>query len=495
MGLIKDFIKKRQKKNSRPVKQKGYNAAAISRLTNDWPATIQSPAALLQPHLRTLRGRSRYLMRNSDYAKRFLYLCKQNVVGHQGIGLQVRSKDAGGQLDKGANDMLEAAFRDWGKAGSCSVCGKLSWIDCQKMFLETVASDGEVIVKPIKGWHKNKYGFALQFVEADHLDEYYNFPMRDGYEIRLGVKFDEWGRPVSYPLLRNHPGETMHVATNQGAKYDWVDAENIIHKFIVERTKQPRGVPWMVSPMLRMKILDGYENAELIAARTAASKMGFFTSPDGDGYTGDDQDDDGVTITEAEPGLFEQLPAGVGFESWTPDHPTTAFDAFTKRILRGIASGLNVSYVSLANDLQGVNYSSIRQGALEERDAWRMLQTWLIEHFCQRVWEAWLLMALTTGAVNLPIGKMEKFNDVIWRPRGWQWVDPLKEGKANENAVKAGSKSLQDVASEQGRDINDIFEQIKHEKELAADLGLNLTVFPPKEKDENFIKEVKTTND
>ena len=47
----------------------------------------------------------------------------------------------------------------------------------------------------------------------------------------------------------------------------------------------------MAAALTRLKMLDGYEEAELVAARTAASKMGFFTSPDGDGYSGVDIED------------------------------------------------------------------------------------------------------------------------------------------------------------------------------------------------------------
>ena len=79
--------------------------------------------------------------------------------------------------------------------------------------------------------------------------------------------------------------------------------------------------------------------------------MGFFTSPDGDGFTGDDYDPQ-APIMEAEPGTFTQLPAGMSFEAFDPAHPTTAFAEFEKAILRSISSGLGVSYVSLSNNLR-----------------------------------------------------------------------------------------------------------------------------------------------
>ena len=243
---------------------------------------------------------------------------------------------------------------------------------------------------------------------------------------------------------------------------------------MVNRPNQVRGIPWAVTAMSRLHMLGAYEQSELVAARVASAKMGFFTSPDSEGYVGEDVMDGYTPILEAEPGSFEQLPAGMDFKSFDPDHPTTAFKDFEKAMLRGISSGLNVSYASLSNDLESVNYSSIRQGSLDERDHWRSAQRWLIDHFCRPIFEVWLDEALARQAVALPVRKRDKWLKVDWHPRGWQWIDPQKEVSANIDAVKNGFKSLADVMAEQGRDPLDTLSQLAAEKELADAMGLNL---------------------
>ena len=60
----------------------------------------------------------------------------------------------------------------------------------------------------------------------------------------------------------------------------------MLHVFLPERAHQTRGVPMLATAIGALKMLHGYREAELVAARVAASKMGFITSPDGDGYTG-----------------------------------------------------------------------------------------------------------------------------------------------------------------------------------------------------------------
>lgn len=235
----------------------------------------------------------------------------------------------------------------------------------------------------------------------------------------------------------------------------------------------------MVTALGRLKMLDGYEEAELVAARVAAAKMGFFVSPDGEEYTGDDTEDDYTPITEAAPGSFEQLPAGMDFKAFDPDHPTTAFPDFEKAILRGIASGLNISYVSLSNNLEGVSYSSIRQGVMEDRDHFQMLQQFMINHFVRPVFRAWLLMAMTTGAVPLPIAKYAKFADsALFVPRGFGWVDPQREIQSQVLGLENGIMTLQDIAAHQGRDVEEVFEQIERERELAKQYGIQLAFEP-----------------
>jgi lambda family phage portal protein len=215
-----------------------------------------------------------------------------------------------------------------------------------------------------------------------------------------------------------------------------------------------------------------------LAVNKAGADLGIADFADIAGQ-GEALEDEFQPIMEAEPGTFESLPYGTEFQEWSPDHPANAYEPYVLSVLRGAASGLGVSYTSLANDLRSVSYSSIRQGTIEERDHWRALQAWVVEHFCAPVFERWLEASLrAVDLLPLPFSKFEKFNAAIWRPRGWPWVDPLKEVKAQKEAVTNGFKSLQDVAAEGGVDIEDVFEALSQEKELAQSYGLNLASLP-----------------
>ena len=460
-----------EKKTPAP-RRRAFSAAALNRLTNDWATQPQTADAELLPELKTLRARSRNLANNNDYARRFISMAKTNVIGGKGIILQNKAKKANGEYDSGANQKIEEAWGEWGKMGSCTSCGCLTWVGVQQMVFEAVARDGECLIIKVAD-RTNPYGFTLQIIESDHLDEDLNRARSErANEIRGGIELNRQGRPIAYHLFEDHPGGSPQVYTKRA--YRRLPASAVIHVFRKERASQTRGVPWLATPGLRLKMLDGYEEAELVAARTAAAKMGFFTSQDGESYVGDDLEDDYTPITEAEPGTFEQLPQGMDFKTFDPEHPVSAFADFEKAILRGVASGLNVSYVSLANDLEGVSYSSIRQGELADRDNWRLLQQWFIDQFIMPVYDSWVQYALMSGKIAISADRFNRLNVPTWQARGWQWVDPAKEIKASAEAVNNRLKTRTAIAGEQGEDIEDIFETLAKEQKLADKYGLIL---------------------
>ena len=105
----------------------------------------------------------------------------------------------------------------------------------------------------------------------------------------------------------------------------------------------------------------------------------------------------------------------------------------------------------------------------------------MIEHLCQPVFERWLETSLTTGFIPLPPGKFDKFNSAVWRPRGWEWVDPSAESEAAQEDVSNCFKSIYDIAAERGVDFDDVIEANREAKAKAEAAGLIIPAFTPKE--------------
>lgn len=458
------------------VARRNYHAASTSRLFADFMSSSGSADAELKPNLVLMRNRSRELARNDVYTRRYLNLMKTNVIGDNGMTLQVKARNLNGALDGIGNDIIEQAWFEFGRKGNCTADGRMSWVDLQKYCVEAVKRDGEAFFQIIRN-RNFKHGIAFKPIEADLIDEQKNERLRNGSQIRMGVEIDEFERPIAYWVRQKHPGDydfnTLGLTNSVR-----VPADRIIHVYKQLRAGQTRGEPAMAPAISQIKMLNAHREAELVASRMAASKMGFFTSDTGEDAPADDYDNS-VPIIDAEPGTFHQLPAGVDFKPFDPTHPATAFSDFQKGILRGLASGLGVSYASLSNDLEGTSYSSIRQGALEERDAYKDEQQFFRDHFVFPAYAAWLRHVMDFGLINIPSTRFDKFyNASTFRARGWQWVDPLKEINASVMAMHNGIMSMQDVSGQYGRDIEETFSQWQRDKEVAANYGLELAFEP-----------------
>ena len=466
--------------NTTPQKKqtfkRSYSGASTGRLFADFVTASTSADAEIKDNIRILRDRARELARNDSYISRYLNLMVSNVIGKHGVRISSKSRNDNGSLDLAANQLIERSWKEWSKLGNCTANGRLSFLDCQKIFIESLCRDGEVLIRKIKS-NDSPFGFTLQFLEADHLDESKNgFNKSTGNRIKMGVEVNKHDKPVAYHLFKEHPYDRTYMGNIEHIR---VPADEIIHAYLPQRAEQTRGISLIATAMANVKMLNGYLEAEIVAARVGASKMGFFTSSDGDGYVGDGYENEFNPTMNAQAGVFEQLPSGMDFKAFDPTHPTSAFDSFTTSVLRSIASGLNISYHSLSNDLTSVNYSSIRQGALEDRSMYMIYQQFVIEHFINPVFQSWLEMAISTGYINLPMGKFDKFsNSVNFIPRSFSWIDPLKEMQANVVGLQNGTLTYADISASYGRDTEELFEQHQKEIELAKQYNIEIAYQP-----------------
>jgi lambda family phage portal protein len=464
--------------NKKPKRRfiRSYSGASTGRLFADFVTSSSSADAEIKDNIRILRDRARELARNDSYIARYLNLMVSNVIGKHGVRISSKSRNDNGSLDLAANQLIEKSWKEWQEIGNCTTNGRLSFLDCQKIFIESLCRDGEVLIRKIKA-PDSPFGFQLQFLEADHLDENKNETLKSGNKIKMGVEVDKYDKPVAYWLFKDHPYDRTYASMTEHIR---VPADQIIHAYLPARAEQTRGVSLVATAMANVKQLNAYLEAEIVGARVGASKMGFFTSPDGDGYVGDGQYEDTFNPTmNAQAGVFEQLPAGMDFKAFDPNHPNSAFESFTTSVLRSIASGLNISYHSLSNDLSSVNYSSIRQGSLEDRSMYQIYQQFVIEHFVNPVFQSWLEMSISTGYINLPIAKFDKFaKSVNYIPRSFAWIDPLKEMQANVIGLQNGTLTYADISASYGRDTEELFEQHQKEIELAKQYGIELAYQP-----------------
>ena len=429
-------------KGERPLNERGYIAAEVDRLTGAW-TTMQTDVNYDLKELGTLQARAREELRNNEYVRRFVGMVRNNIVGPEGVKLQVKAMTARGAPDKPLNDVVEAQWGRWGQKGVCDVTGRYTFNDLQNLVVTGLVIDGEAFVRRIRNWNGNSWGYALQFIDPARLPVSHNDADAN---IQLSIENNEWGRPVAYHIAKKLQSPVNTPFTNRRQEYERIPADQILHFYMPDLANQDRGVPALAATMRNLNMLRGYQEAELVAARQHANQVGFFErDPNAaTGFVGDGEDGIGNLYMDSEPGEWRELPAGVKANWVDPSHPNQAYKDFIKAMLRSISSGLGVNYNTLSNDLEGVNFSSLRQGALDERETWKCLQQHLKNHFLQVIYDDWLLSSLQRG--QLPTGgrpieqQREKLQRVVWQPRRWDWVDPVKNEQAHGLAIQNRTK-------------------------------------------------------
>jgi len=453
-----------------------FAAARLDRLSGDWFATASSINQELMGDLDRLRQRGRQLVNNNDYARKFVGMVQNNIVGPSGIRLQSRPEDGPGKPDKGAGDAIEKAWAEWSQA--CDVTGQLTLRDLCENIVGSLPSDGEFLVKMVRGADAgNRFNFALQVIDVDRIDTTFN-GSHAGNTVIMGVEVNAYRKPVALHLFEAHPND----GTRSSRRRVRVSTEDTIHRFKLERAEQVRGIPWMAPSMLSLHHLGAFKLSALLAAEHGANHYGFFTTPDGAApMLG--QTENGQQITTSQPGTYDTLPTGVTFQPHESRYPNETFGPFVKTTLQRIATGWRVAYHSLANDLEGVSFSSIRSGTLEERDRWAADQEWFIAVFMEPVFQAWLQTSLLSGAITLnngsalPASKIAKFKKHEWQARRWDWVDPKGDMEAKILSVKAGLISPQDLCSSMGYDFEDTLKAIAAAQALAKEYNVNLNAY------------------
>ncbi len=503
------------------------SVVGIGGLNSDWAISALSEDADVWQNIFALRSRSRDLFRTDCYFSKYREELWANVFGSEGITCRLRIKEtedrvvyasAGkefnqikgeykrfrhvysrqlaeldkrqsatiqvGDLDLYANKVIEDAWARWKRREFCTMTGALSYNEVCQLRLLSAARDGDFFLRHIRDPSANEYGYSLQLINAEWCDYFLNTKLENGNEIRMGIERDKWGRRTAYYFITRTPMDWQFGTPAMGSMgdrkvYTRIPAEEIIHYARYIDGDSTRPAPWSAPVIIKSRHLDKYEEGEVVASRVSACKVFQFTStldPSGGTGVGDRPDPTKDAEMSAEPGGSFGLPWGVEGQMLNPTHPNGNFDLFRKGMLRAWCAGMpGANYNIIANDLEGVNYSSGRLGMLDERELWKLIQKFDIEIAERPIFENWLEMSLMTGAIPLPLAKFEKFNKPIFRGRRWAWVDPLKEveGSALQVANNFISRTRVIEDSDVDADFEEIAFELAEEKMLLEELGLD----------------------
>ncbi len=234
----------------------------------------------------------------------------------------------------------------------------------------------------------------------------------------------------------------------------------------------------MAPAMVRLFLLDQYDDAELDRKKTAAMFAGFITktAPE-DPMMGEGAADlDGAAIASLEPGTMQVLLPGEDVKFSSPRR--------RRRWIRGVpipdaprGLGLAGAAVSPRDRRCAAGELFKPQAELVEfRRRIGQLQHGVMAHqLCRPIWRRWLETAVLSGALDAdPVTA----RPVQWIPPRWDWVDPLKDIQAQVLAMEAGLTSRRKVVEATGYDIEEVDRENASDAKRAADLGLTYRASP-----------------
>ena len=444
-----------------------YDASDSGRLQSRWARQNLSAEMTDRFERGIIRARARDLERNSDIMNSLIRAFRRNVTGS---GLQVRITSD----DPARNKILEEAWKRWCERGNCDVTGAQSFTALVRMLVQRKIVDGGVLI--VKRYTDQGFlPFQLQVLEVDELDITQIQPKKKGNKVAGGIEYNEWNRPQGYWITQyDIDGYTQLTPV-------YLPAEHVIFYYTKRRPSQVREMSDLAPVVTRIKDVNEFISAITIKEKISACLAAFIKRLSGT-IQGRGRDGRG---NEAEisyagkrivPGMIMELNQGDEVQTVTPPGQGADAATFLKAEQRLISSAAGLSYESTARDMSETNYSSARQGMIED-DLTYGEERELLLQVLDEIYETFViscyLKGLITGADFWD--NIRKYSGHEWVMEPKRWIDPAKEANANATMLKTGQKTFQRMCAENGKDWKQALDEMEEANRYAAERGIDLS--------------------
>lgn len=458
-----------------------YDGASRKGQLRRWMPGSYGPNVVMVESLETLRDRSRALVRNNAWAAGIIESYTANLIG-TGIRPNWNFKSTSLPLTHHQHDELKKELqRYWNLFSRYSdFDGHNDIYGLQTLVTREVMESGEcfLIKKPRSLKANIPVPLQFQVVEADFLDINYSQSLASGNQIRMGVEFNKKNQRVAYWMWKFHPNDDV-VGQNERIR---ISAKNVIHVFKPVRAGQVRGVPWLTSIMATLRMLEQYMFAELTRKQAAAMVVFWIKNMVGDdpndatrSTSESSPDDFPADMMSLNPGSTISLADNEEVDMTQPADVGANYESWVQQELRNIAVGAGVLAQHVSGDYADANKASLRAALIEFRRKCEVLQKQLITfQLCQPLVAHFMDTLNTYGLVDIP--EYSKYRadylSILWQPPRWQSVDPDKDAATTKTMLRLGLTSLSEQASMQGRDVEDLLEEIAKDQALMNKLNL-----------------------
>ncbi|RBI69901.1 phage portal protein [Roseovarius sp. TE539] len=445
----------------------GFDAGQHHRRLRGFRATRAHVNALIAASGSDITARARWLVRNNGYAVNAVESWAANTAGD---GIKPISKIS----DPARKEELQRLWLAWTDEADAE--GLTDFYGLQRRAAREVFIAGEVFfrIRPRRPEDGLAVPLQLQMLPAEMLPLEQSGTAANGNAIRQGIEFDRIGRRVAYHFLRRHPGDSTDPGL--AGALTRVPASEIIHVIDPVEGGQLRGVSKLAPAIVKLFLLDQYDDAELDRKKVAAMYAMFVTSPAPETPLAPPEDEAGDAGLEVSPGQIVRLDPGEDVTVGQPADSGATYEPFQYRTLLQISAALGIPYPYLANDMVKGNFSNSRLALIEFR---RRVSAWqhsvMVYQLCRPVYARWMDAAVLSGALALPDyeANRSRLLTADWLPTKWDWVDPLKDANAEIAQIEAGLKSRTQAIAERGYDAEQVDREIAAEHARERALGLD----------------------
>ncbi len=446
----------------------GFEAGQASRRLRHFQPSRAHLNTLIAAAGADITARARWLVRNNGYAANAIESWAGNVVGD---GIKPSSLIADAELKA----RVQRLWLDWTDDSDAE--GFTDFYGQQRRAAREVFIAGEVFFRfrPRRPDDGLMVPLQLQMIPSEMLPLSRNEQLPGGNVVRQGIEFDRIGRRVAYHFLRRHPGDVTDPGL--AGEIVRVSAAEVIHVIDPVDAGQLRGISRFAPGIVKLFLLDQYDDAELDRKKVAAMHALFITTPaPAEPFDIAESDEGGERTMDLQPGQIVMLEPGEEVQTSAPADVGQTYEPFQYRTLLQVSAALGIPYAYLSNDMLKANYSNSRLALLEFRRRIEAYQhSVMVWQICRRVWARWLDMAVMAGAIALPDYEQQRrvYLGCSWLPPKWDWVDPLKDARAEIEQIEAGLKSRTQALAERGYDADQVDAEIAADRARERQLGLS----------------------
>lgn len=468
-----------------------YTGATNKRSMQNWETNNNDANSAILDDLPILRQRCRDLYNNTPAARGAIGTINTNVIG---TGLSVRSTPDMAVLGltneqaQELSDNIGRQFKLWADSPlSCDYTRHLNFFEIQRLVSLSQQISGDVFV--LMPWVKRKgaiYDVKLQLIEADRVCNPDDLP--DDKNIAGGIEYDENGIPIAIHIRTPHPGNTLDLSSPSWERIEYYGTKtgrrNVLHIMEHERIDQARGIPILAPVIETIKQISKYSEAEIAAAVVNAVLAVFVKrQPPSDDMPieyGDEDEEKPWENTDYTLGSGTWIDGAPGEELQIVNaaRPNNQFDAFFLATMKQIGMALELPYEILIKHFSS-SYSASRAALLEAWKMFKVKRSFIINKFCQPVFEEFLTEAVIKGRINAPgflsdIAIKSAYCSAQWVGPTPGQLDPGKEYDAANKAVEYGFCSRSHVTAEFGHDFKDVIKEKAQEEKMMRSQGVNL---------------------